>query len=63
MTRQALPDPDDVINSVAVVSPPTNKRDTQAFLSIVDFWRMHIPDYSLIVSPLYQETWKKKYFK
>ncbi|PKU33639.1 hypothetical protein llap_16057 [Limosa lapponica baueri] len=53
----------DVINKIAAMSPPTSKKETQAFLSIVGFWRMHIPDYSLTVSPLYQVTRKKNDFK
>ncbi|GAB0209980.1 hypothetical protein GRJ2_003463700 [Grus japonensis] len=55
--------PMDVINKTAAMSPPTNKKETQAFLGIVGFWRMHIPNYSLIVSPLYHVTRKKNDFK
>ncbi|GAB0176699.1 hypothetical protein GRJ2_000135100 [Grus japonensis] len=55
--------PMDVINKIAAMSPPTSKKETQAFLGIVGFWRMHIPNYSLIVSPLYQVTQKKNDFK
>ena len=44
--------PMDVINMIASMSPPTNKKETQAFVSIVGFWRMHNPNYSQIVSPL-----------
>ncbi|KFP54615.1 hypothetical protein N323_09348, partial [Cathartes aura] len=54
--------PMDVIK-IAAMSPPTSKQETQAFLGIVGFWRMHIPNYSLIVGPLYQVTWKKNDFK
>jgi len=39
----------DVINKIAVMSPPTSKKETQDFLDIVRFWRMHIANYSLIV--------------
>ncbi|KFQ74160.1 hypothetical protein N337_03872, partial [Phoenicopterus ruber ruber] len=53
----------DVINKIAAMSPPTSKKETQAFLGGVAFWRMHIPNYSLIVSPLYQVTRKKNGFK
>ncbi|GAB0183962.1 hypothetical protein GRJ2_000861500 [Grus japonensis] len=53
----------DIINKIAAMSPPTNKKETQAFLGVVGFWRMHIPNYSLIVSPLYHVTWKKNDFK
>lgn len=53
----------DVINKIKVMSPPTNKKKTQAFLGVVEFWRMHIPNCSLILSPLYQVTWKKNDFK
>ncbi|GAB0204322.1 hypothetical protein GRJ2_002897800 [Grus japonensis] len=30
--------PMDVINKTAAMSPPTNKKETQAFLGIVGFW-------------------------
>ncbi|KAK4810974.1 hypothetical protein QYF61_014446 [Mycteria americana] len=55
--------PVDVINKITAMSPPTSKKETQAFLGVVGFWRMHIPNYSLIVSPLYQVTRKKNDFK
>ncbi|GAB0204117.1 hypothetical protein GRJ2_002877300 [Grus japonensis] len=55
--------PMDVINKTAAMSPPTSKKETQAFLGVVGFWRMHFPNYSLIVSPLYQVTQKKNNFK
>ncbi|GAB0203731.1 hypothetical protein GRJ2_002838700 [Grus japonensis] len=55
--------PMDIINKIAAMSPPTNEKETQAFLGGVGFWRMHIPNYSLIVSPLYHVTWKKNDFK
>ncbi|KAK4825380.1 hypothetical protein QYF61_027163 [Mycteria americana] len=37
--------------------------NTAAFLGVVGFWRRHIPNYSLIVSPVYQVTRKKNNFK
>lgn len=43
--------PMDVINKIAAMSPPTSKKETQAFLG-VGLWRLHIPNYSQIVSPL-----------
>ncbi|PKU33504.1 hypothetical protein llap_16188 [Limosa lapponica baueri] len=55
--------PMDVISKIAAMSPPTSKKETQAFLGIVGFWRTHSPDYSLIVSPLYKVTRKKNDFK
>ncbi|PKU33224.1 hypothetical protein llap_16472 [Limosa lapponica baueri] len=55
--------PKDVINKITAMSPPTNKKETQTFLGIVGFWRMHIPGYSQIVSPLYEVTRKKNDFK
>ena len=45
--------PMDVVNKIATMSPPANKKETQAFLGLVGFWRMHIPGYSQLVSPLY----------
>ncbi|KAF4795453.1 hypothetical protein TURU_093081 [Turdus rufiventris] len=44
------------------MSPPTSKKETQAFLSAIGFWRMHIPEYSQIVSPVYLVTRKKNDF-
>ncbi|KFV17636.1 hypothetical protein N340_13266, partial [Tauraco erythrolophus] len=55
--------PMDVINKITAMSPPTNKKEAQAFLGIVGFWRMHIPDYSQIVKPLYQIMRKKNNFE
>ena len=52
----------DVINKITVLSPPTRKRETQAFLGVVGFWRIYILDYSLIVNLLYQVTHKKNDF-
>ncbi|PKU32236.1 hypothetical protein llap_17459 [Limosa lapponica baueri] len=52
--------PMDVINKITSMSPPTNKKEAQAFLGIVGFWRRHIPQ---IVSPLYDVTRKKNDFK
>lgn len=62
MARWTLSIPMDVINKITAISPPTKKKETQDCLGAVDFWRMHIPDYSLIVNPLYQVTRKKNYF-
>ncbi|GAB0208641.1 hypothetical protein GRJ2_003329800 [Grus japonensis] len=55
--------PMDVINKIAAMSPPNSKKETEAFLGFVGFWRTHIPNYSLIVSPLYHVTRKKNDFK
>ena len=55
--------PMDVINKIAAMSPPTSKKEAQAFLGVVGFWRMHIPNYSQIVSPLYHVTRKKNDFE
>ena len=41
---------------------PTSKKETQSFLSVVSFWRMHVPNYTLIVSPLHQVMQKKNNF-
>ncbi|RMC09664.1 hypothetical protein DUI87_13450 [Hirundo rustica rustica] len=54
--------PTEVINKITAMSPPTSKKETQAFLSAIGFWRMHIPEYSQIVSPLYLVTRKKNDF-
>ncbi|RMB99095.1 hypothetical protein DUI87_24283 [Hirundo rustica rustica] len=54
--------PTEVINKITAMSPPTNKKETQAFLGAIGFWRMHIPEYSQIVSPLYLVTHKKNDF-
>ncbi|KAK4823432.1 hypothetical protein QYF61_002118 [Mycteria americana] len=55
--------PMDMINKITAMSPPPSKKETPAFLGVVGFWRMHIPNCSLIVSPLYQVTQKKNDFK
>ncbi|XP_014116415.1 PREDICTED: uncharacterized protein LOC102105886 [Pseudopodoces humilis] len=55
--------PTDVINKITAMSPPANKKETQAFLGAIGFWRMHIPEYSQIVSPLYLVTRKKNTFQ
>ncbi|RMC19663.1 hypothetical protein DUI87_03226 [Hirundo rustica rustica] len=52
----------EVINKIIAMSPPTNKKETQAFPGAIGFWRMHIPEYSQIVSPLYLVTHKKNDF-
>ncbi|RMC03941.1 hypothetical protein DUI87_19278 [Hirundo rustica rustica] len=54
--------PTEVINKITAMSPPTSKKETQAFLGTIGFWRMHIPEYSQIVSPLYLVTRKKNDF-
>ncbi|RMC20758.1 hypothetical protein DUI87_01610 [Hirundo rustica rustica] len=54
--------PTEVINKITAMSPPTNKKETQAFLGAIGFWRMHIPEYSQFVSPLYLVTRKKNDF-
>ncbi|TRZ05062.1 hypothetical protein HGM15179_022045, partial [Zosterops borbonicus] len=36
--------PTNVINKITVMSPPTNKKESEAFLSAIGFWKMHIPE-------------------
>jgi len=52
-----------VIKKIAAMSPPTSKKEAQAFLGVVGFWWMDIPNYSQIVSPLYHVTRKKNDFE
>ncbi|KAF4792245.1 hypothetical protein TURU_123122 [Turdus rufiventris] len=52
----------EVINKITVMSSPTSKKETQAFLGAIGFWTMNIPEYSQIVSPLYLVTGKKNDF-
>ncbi|KAF4804668.1 hypothetical protein TURU_005640 [Turdus rufiventris] len=54
--------PTEVINKITTMSPPTSKKETQAFLGVIGFWRMHIPKYSQILSHLYLITRKKNDF-
>lgn len=42
---------------------PTNKQETQAFLGVVGFWKMHIHGDSQIVKHLYDIIQKKNYFE
>ncbi|RMC20598.1 hypothetical protein DUI87_01450 [Hirundo rustica rustica] len=53
--------PTEVINEITAMCPLTNKRETQAFLGAIGFWRMHIPEYIQIVSPLYLVTRKNNF--
>ncbi|KAJ7404826.1 hypothetical protein BTVI_70980 [Pitangus sulphuratus] len=55
--------PMNMINKITAMSPPTHKKEAQAFLSVVGFWRMHIPNYSLIASLVHQVTRKKNDFQ
>ncbi|TRZ19427.1 hypothetical protein HGM15179_007667 [Zosterops borbonicus] len=52
----------EVINKITTMTPPTSKKKTQAFLGTIGFWRMHIHEYSQIVSPLYLVTHKRNDF-
>ncbi|TRZ16729.1 hypothetical protein HGM15179_010378 [Zosterops borbonicus] len=45
--------PTEIINKITAMSPPTSKKEMESFQGATDFWRMHIPEYSQIVSPLY----------
>ncbi|GAB0188725.1 hypothetical protein GRJ2_001337800 [Grus japonensis] len=51
----------DVINKITAMSPLTSKKEANDFLGIVGFWRMHVPNYSLIGSPLCKVTWKNDF--
>ncbi|KFW01050.1 hypothetical protein N326_01547, partial [Eurypyga helias] len=55
--------PMDVINKITAMSPPTSRKEIRAFLGVVGFLWMHIPNYSQIVSPLYEVTRKRNDFK
>ncbi|NWU89898.1 POL3 protein, partial [Upupa epops] len=54
--------PTDVIDKITSMAQPTNRKETQTFLGVVGFWRMHIPGYSQIMKPLYDVTLKKRPF-
>lgn len=43
-----------MINNIITIHAIINKKETQTFLGIVGFWRMHILGYSQLVSLLYQ---------
>lgn len=53
--------PMDVVHKTGTMFPSTIKKETQAYLGIVGFWRMPIPDYSQTVSPLYHGTQKSSF--
>lgn len=54
----------DVINKITAMSALTRKKkNPQAFLGVMGFWRMLIPEYNRNVSPLYLVTWRKNCFK
>lgn len=52
----------DVINEMTALFAPTSKNEMQAFLVVMSFWRMHIPDYCLIVNFPYLLTRNKNNF-
>ncbi|KAF4798789.1 hypothetical protein TURU_060688 [Turdus rufiventris] len=54
--------PTEVINKIIVMSLPTSKKETQAFLGDIGLWKMHIPEYSQIVWTCYLVTRKKNDF-
>lgn len=45
----------DVINKIIAMPPPANKKETQTFLRVLGFLRMHILHYSQIVSSFYHQ--------
>ncbi|KAK4816508.1 LOW QUALITY PROTEIN: hypothetical protein QYF61_017608 [Mycteria americana] len=49
--------PMDVINKITAMSPPTNKKETQAFLGVAGFWKMHIPGHCLILILKHSSFW------
>lgn len=51
-----------VVSNVATLSPPS-KEENQVFIGLMGLWRMYIPGYSQLVSPLYQVPWKKNQFE
>ncbi|RMB98165.1 hypothetical protein DUI87_25646 [Hirundo rustica rustica] len=53
--------PTEVINKTTAMSPQTSKKETQASLGPIGFWRMHIPEYSQTVSPPYLVTRKNNF--
>ncbi|KAJ7413351.1 hypothetical protein BTVI_43755 [Pitangus sulphuratus] len=55
--------PIEVIDKITAMAPLTSKKETQAFLGAIGFWRMHILEYSQIVNPLYLVTHKKNDFQ
>ncbi|KAJ7425035.1 hypothetical protein BTVI_04079 [Pitangus sulphuratus] len=52
----------EVNNKITAMSPLTGKKETQAFLGTIGFWRMNVPEYSQTISPLYFITLKKNDF-
>lgn len=53
----------DIVSKIAAMSPPSSSKDTQTVLRTVNFWQMHSPYQSQIVSSLYLVTQKKNDFK
>lgn len=52
--------PMDVINKITAMWPPMSKKETN-FLRLFFFFFWHIPNYSLVVNPLYQVIWKNNF--
>lgn len=53
----------DVVNKTAATFLPMSRKEAEAFLGSVGFWKMHIPEHSQIISSLYYMTQKKNDFK
>ncbi|XP_074788487.1 uncharacterized protein LOC141973621 [Athene noctua] len=63
-TPEQMQSPDKLTECLERVCYQAGKtQETQSFLGAVGFGRMHIPNYSLIVSPLYHITSKKNDFE
>lgn len=43
-----------MVKKNTAMSPPTSKKEARSLLGVVGFWRMHVPNCRLIVSPLFQ---------
>ncbi|KFQ96681.1 hypothetical protein N306_07109, partial [Opisthocomus hoazin] len=51
--------PRDTLSSLDLIKMPESKKDLQHALGLLVFWRRHIPDFSIIVRPLYDLLRKK----
>ncbi|KFO84927.1 hypothetical protein N320_08116, partial [Buceros rhinoceros silvestris] len=48
--------PVDVVNEIMAVPPPSSEEEVEAFLGLVGSWQTHIPNYSQITAPPFEQV-------
>ncbi|MCP4459200.1 MAG: DDE-type integrase/transposase/recombinase, partial [Cytophagales bacterium] len=63
LSREGLRIDDEKIKAVETLQPPTNVKQLQSFLGVVNYQRSYIKGFSIIASPLYKLLKKGEVFK